>query len=186
MLRTPLGKCQGGGAREALCEAASTNRQQYQNSPGMWLANSGETDHRGTLGRKMARKYVVSPIPLSTTVLLTRTGPNPILLGIGHCPTHQGRRKLIELMVGGSVYLFETGSQPELLDIGAIEDKLASWVVIPRRHNVTQSQGCISCHARVGWRNEPEDRRCNAHQRRSCSRHWRSAAAAHAARAVNR
>jgi hypothetical protein len=35
------------------------------------------------------RKYHGSPRTLSTTVLLTRTGLNPILLGIEHCPTYQ-------------------------------------------------------------------------------------------------
>ena len=38
------------------------------------------------------------PIIFGTRVLLTRTGSNSILLGIGHCPTYQGRRKLIEKM----------------------------------------------------------------------------------------
>lgn len=45
-----------------------------------------------------------------TTVLLTRTGPEFILLGIGHCPTYQGRRKLIETMGREGVYRFGTGS----------------------------------------------------------------------------
>ena len=40
----------------------------------------------------------VGPIIFGTRVLLTRTGSNSILLGIGHCPTYQGRRKLIEKM----------------------------------------------------------------------------------------
>jgi hypothetical protein len=47
---------------------------------------------------------------LSTTVPLTRTWPKSILHRIKHCPTYQGRRKLIETMGREGVYRFETGS----------------------------------------------------------------------------
>ena len=53
---------------------------------------------------------LVSPIFFGTRVLLTRTVSKPILLGIGHCPTYQGRRKLIEKMGQEGVYQFGTGS----------------------------------------------------------------------------
>jgi len=52
----------------------------------------------------------LSPIVFGTRVLLTRTGSKPILLGIGHCPTYQGRRKLIETTGREGVYRFGTGS----------------------------------------------------------------------------
>ncbi len=41
---------------------------------------------------------------LGTTVLLTRTGPKSILIGIEHCPTYQRRRKLSEMMGREGVY----------------------------------------------------------------------------------
>jgi hypothetical protein len=51
-----------------------------------------------------------STINSGTTVPLTRSVPKPTLSGIGHCPTYQGRRKLIETMGREGVYRFETGS----------------------------------------------------------------------------
>jgi len=68
----------------------------------------------------------VSPIILSTRVLLTRTVAKPILDRIGHCPTYQGRRKLIETMGRDSVYRFVTGSTPELLDIATLRNRMPS------------------------------------------------------------
>jgi hypothetical protein len=50
------------------------------------------------------KKGQSSPIRFGTTVPLTRTGPNPTLLAIGHCPTYQGRRRLIEKMGREGVY----------------------------------------------------------------------------------
>lgn len=64
----------------------------------------------GVRGKVEAQPKSGSPINLGTTVPLTCTGPNPILLGIGHCPTYQGRRKLIETMGRDGVYRFGTGS----------------------------------------------------------------------------
>src|SRR4029077_14797992 len=46
-------------------------------------------------GNPVVLRGVGSPARLSTTVLLTRTGPNPTLHTLEHCPTYQGRRKLI-------------------------------------------------------------------------------------------
>ena len=57
-----------------------------------------------------ALRGVGSPARLSTTVLLTRTGPNPTLHTLEHCPTYQGRRKLIETMGRVGVYRLGTGS----------------------------------------------------------------------------
>ncbi len=62
-----------------------------------------------------------STISRGTTVPLTRTGPNPILHEIGHCPTSRHRRKLIERVGRDGVYRFGTGSSTELLDIGVLE-----------------------------------------------------------------
>src|SRR6266478_5662320 len=70
-----------------------------------------------------------SPINSSTTVPLTHTVPKPILHGIEHCPTHRGRRKLIERMGRAGVYRFETGSSPELLDIGDLRYRLSPGLV---------------------------------------------------------
>ena len=64
-------------------------------------------------------------IILGTTVPLTRTVPKPILHWIGHCPTYQGRRKLIERIGRVGVYRFETGSSSELVDIGVLRDTLS-------------------------------------------------------------
>ena len=52
----------------------------------------------------------LSPINFSTTVPLTRKVPKSTLIGIEHCPTYQGRRKLIETMGREGVYRLGTGS----------------------------------------------------------------------------
>jgi hypothetical protein len=51
-----------------------------------------------------------SPVCRSTTVPLTCTGPKPTLYTLEHCPTYQGRRKLIETMGRVGVYRLRTGS----------------------------------------------------------------------------
>src|SRR6266403_210909 len=80
----------------------------------------------GSLTRPWSRN---SPISCGTTVPLTHTVPKPILHGIEHCPTHRGRRKLIERMGREGVYRFETDSQPELLDIGDLSYRLSPGLV---------------------------------------------------------
>jgi hypothetical protein len=52
----------------------------------------------------------LSPINFSTTVPLTPKVPKSTLIGIEHCPTYQGRRKLIETMGREGVYRLGTGS----------------------------------------------------------------------------
>ena len=59
-----------------------------------------------------------SPIIFSTTVPLTRTVLNPILLEVVQLSHLSGRRMPIETMERVSVYRFGTGSRLEPLDIG--------------------------------------------------------------------
>jgi hypothetical protein len=65
------------------------SRLRYQDLLWGRRVNTGKMRDLETFESINASKYHESPRTLSTTVLLTRTGPNLILLGIEHCPTHQ-------------------------------------------------------------------------------------------------
>jgi hypothetical protein len=114
MLRTRLRNCQGAlysakGWRPSF-EPPMSSRSRFNGELARLHAQKHKCPHCSKAGFTVRCRRAGSPIFISTRVPLTRTWPKSILCGIGHCPTYQGRRKLIETMGRESVYRFETGS----------------------------------------------------------------------------
>ena len=117
MLRIRVRRCQGVAPPRQATSLRPRNNSWFnraRRSSGVWLSGPAciifQEFSEKSLTKIGARPVPVGPIIFGTRVLLTRTGSNPILLGIGHCPTYQGRRKLIEKMEQEGVYRFGTGS----------------------------------------------------------------------------
>ncbi len=93
-----------------------------------------------------------------TGVLLLLAVAKIMLRVIGPLPKPRDRRKPSKRARGARVYRYNTGSESELLDIGALRVTMPPGLFsTSEAHHVTQTRGTIPGHARFGWGNELED-----------------------------